>query len=106
MGIVRIEHQFAIGQLAERLVLSRSTIYYWVRDLLNEESKTAKDLREAARFRAINDVAQISAVARAGLPRQGMNMNASSPILGFAISCACASLRDASASESSSTGEL
>ncbi len=30
---MRIERQFTIDELAERLALSRSTIYYWVRDL-------------------------------------------------------------------------
>jgi len=30
---MRVERQFTIDQLAERLALSRSTIYYWVRDL-------------------------------------------------------------------------
>ncbi|MGN6371401.1 MAG: hypothetical protein ACTHM1_00175 [Solirubrobacteraceae bacterium] len=30
---LRIERQLTIDQLAERLALSRSTIYYWVRDL-------------------------------------------------------------------------
>jgi excisionase family DNA binding protein len=30
---MRIKRQFTIDELAERLALSRSTIYYWVRDL-------------------------------------------------------------------------
>ncbi len=30
---MRIERQFTIDELAERLALSRSTVYYWVRDL-------------------------------------------------------------------------
>jgi predicted transcriptional regulator len=30
---MRIERQLTIDELAERLALSRSTIYYWVRDL-------------------------------------------------------------------------
>jgi excisionase family DNA binding protein len=30
---MRVERQFTIDELAERLALSRSTIYYWVRDL-------------------------------------------------------------------------
>jgi excisionase family DNA binding protein len=30
---MRVERQLTIDELAERLALSRSTIYYWVRDL-------------------------------------------------------------------------
>jgi excisionase family DNA binding protein len=30
---LRKERQFTIDELAERLALSRSTIYYWVKDL-------------------------------------------------------------------------
>lgn len=30
---LRVERQLTIDQLAERLALSRSTVYYWVRDL-------------------------------------------------------------------------
>jgi excisionase family DNA binding protein len=30
---MRVERQFTIDELAERLAVSRSTIYYWVRDL-------------------------------------------------------------------------
>ena len=48
---MRVERQFTIDELAERLALSRSTIYYWVRDLPIAESRKAKDLREAARRR-------------------------------------------------------
>ena len=48
---MRVERQFTIDELAERLALSRSTIYYWVRDLPIAESEKAKDLREAARRR-------------------------------------------------------
>jgi hypothetical protein len=48
---MRVERQFTIDELAERLALSRTTIYYWVRDLPIAESKKAKDLREAARRR-------------------------------------------------------
>jgi hypothetical protein len=35
---MRVERQLTINQLAERLALSRSTIYYWVRDLPIEGS--------------------------------------------------------------------
>lgn len=48
---MRVERQFTIDQLAERLALSRSTIYYWVRDLPIPGSGPGGEFPEAARRR-------------------------------------------------------
>jgi transcriptional regulator with XRE-family HTH domain len=44
---MRIERQFTIDELAERLALSRSTIYYWVRGTLGVEPSTIKLQRKS-----------------------------------------------------------
>ncbi len=46
---MRIERQFTIDELAERLALSRSTVYYWVRDLPIPGSGPGGPWPEAAR---------------------------------------------------------
>lgn len=46
---MRIERQFTIDELAERLALSRSTVYYWVRDLPIPGSGPSAAWPEAAR---------------------------------------------------------
>jgi excisionase family DNA binding protein len=46
---MRIERQFTIDELAERLALSRSTIYYWVRDLPIPGSGSGGEWPESAR---------------------------------------------------------
>jgi hypothetical protein len=46
---LRIERQLTIDELAERLALSRSTIYYWVRDLPIPGSGAGGVWPEAAR---------------------------------------------------------
>jgi len=47
--LTRIERQFTIDQLAERLALPRTTIYYWVRDLPIPGSGSGGEWPEAAR---------------------------------------------------------
>jgi excisionase family DNA binding protein len=46
---MRVERQFTIDELAERLALSRSTIYYWVRDLPIPGSGSGGEWPEATR---------------------------------------------------------
>jgi predicted DNA-binding transcriptional regulator AlpA len=46
---MRIEHRFTIDELAERLAMSRSTIYYWVRDLPLPDSGSGGAWPESAR---------------------------------------------------------
>jgi AcrR family transcriptional regulator len=49
---MRIERQLTIDQLAERLALSRSTVYYWVRDLPVPVEMSRSARRQLARRRA------------------------------------------------------
>jgi AcrR family transcriptional regulator len=49
---MRVERQLTIDQLAERLALSRSTIYYWVRDLPVPVEISKSLRRQSARRRA------------------------------------------------------
>jgi excisionase family DNA binding protein len=46
---MRVERQLTIDELAERLALSRSTIYYWVRDLPIPRSGSGGEWPESAR---------------------------------------------------------
>ncbi len=46
---MRVERQLTIDELAERLALSRSTIYYWVRDLPIPGSGSGGEWPEAVR---------------------------------------------------------
>jgi predicted DNA-binding transcriptional regulator AlpA len=46
---MRVERQLTIDELAERLALSRSTVYYWVRDLPIPRSGPGGPWPEAAR---------------------------------------------------------
>jgi excisionase family DNA binding protein len=46
---MRVERQLTIDELAERLALSRSTIYYWVRDLPIPGSGSGGEWPEATR---------------------------------------------------------
>lgn len=49
---MRVERKLTIDQLAERLALSRSTIYYWVRDLPVPPEITRSGSRQTARRKA------------------------------------------------------
>jgi hypothetical protein len=48
---MRVQRQLTIDQLAERLALPRSTIYYWVRDLPISDAIRHSTPRQAARRR-------------------------------------------------------
>lgn len=48
---LRVEHGLTVDQLAERLALPRSTIYYWVRDLPLRESEPRGGATEPVRGR-------------------------------------------------------
>jgi len=61
---MRIERQLTINELAERLVLSRSTVYYWVRDLPIPGSGGG---RRGAAQRHDRDEAQVPCPAPRGL---------------------------------------
>jgi transcriptional regulator with XRE-family HTH domain len=46
---MRTERRFTLDQIAERLALPRTTIYYWIKDLPVPDEVTHRDNRQAAR---------------------------------------------------------
>jgi hypothetical protein len=48
---MRTERRFTLDQIAERLALPRTTIYYWIKDLPVSHEVTHSDKRQAARRR-------------------------------------------------------
>jgi len=48
---MRVSKKLTIDELAERLALSRSTVYYWVRDLPLEPTDASRARRTAAQRR-------------------------------------------------------
>jgi hypothetical protein len=48
---MRVDRRFTLDQIAERLALPRTTIYYWIRDLPTPHQVTHSDRRQAARRR-------------------------------------------------------
>jgi hypothetical protein len=48
---MRVDRRFTLDQIAERLVLPRTTIYYWIRDLPVPNEVNHSDRRQAARRR-------------------------------------------------------
>jgi hypothetical protein len=48
---MRVDRRFTLDQIAERLALPRTTIYYWIRDLPVPDEVTHSDSRQAARRR-------------------------------------------------------
>jgi hypothetical protein len=48
---MRVDRRFTLDQIAERLALPRTTIYYWIRDLPVPNEVNHSDRRQAARRR-------------------------------------------------------
>jgi transcriptional regulator with XRE-family HTH domain len=69
---MRVERQFTIDQLAERLALSRSTIYYWVRDLPRVETPRGAQRQEAARRRGSRTMQRRYRLLREQAYREGL----------------------------------
>ena len=69
---MRIERQFTIDELAERLALSRSTIYYWVRDLPIPGSGSGGGWPEAARRKGNRAMQRKYRVLREEAYKQGL----------------------------------
>jgi excisionase family DNA binding protein len=69
---MRIERQFTIDELAERLALSRSTIYYWVRDLPIPGSGSGGEWPEAARRKGTVAMQRKYRLLREAAYEQGM----------------------------------
>lgn len=61
---LRVDKKLTIDELAERLALSRSTIYYWVRDLPIEGSGSGTGLpTHGQRMGTRGDAAEVQAIA-------------------------------------------
>ncbi|HSZ06147.1 MAG TPA: helix-turn-helix domain-containing protein [Solirubrobacteraceae bacterium] len=69
---MRIERQLTIDELAERLALSRSTIYYWVRDLPIPGSGSGGVFPEATRRKGNRAMQRKYRLLRVPLHRRGI----------------------------------
>jgi excisionase family DNA binding protein len=69
---MRVERQLTIDELAERLALSRSTIYYWVRDLPIPGSGPGGEWPEAARRKGTAAMQRKYRLLREAAYAQGM----------------------------------
>jgi excisionase family DNA binding protein len=94
---MRVERQLTIDELAERLALSRSTIYYWVRDLPIPGSGSGGEWPEAARRKGnVAMQRKYGCCARRPMKRGAGNTRHLRTTPRFAISYACISLRGTS----------
>jgi excisionase family DNA binding protein len=69
---MRIERQLTIDELAERLALSRSTVYYWVRDLPIPGSGSGGGWPEGARRKGTPSMQRKYRLRREEAYRQGL----------------------------------
>jgi excisionase family DNA binding protein len=94
---MRIERQLTIDELAERLALSRSTVYYWVRDLPIPGSGSGGGWPEGARRKGTPALQLKYTMRREEAYRQGLQEYealAADPTSG--TSCVCTSRRGTS----------
>jgi hypothetical protein len=69
---MRVERKFTIDQIAERLALPRTTIYYWVRDLPITDAVRHSGPRQAARRRGNRAMQKKYKLLREAAYREGM----------------------------------
>ena len=69
---MRVERQLTIDQIAERLALPRTTIYYWVRDLPLAEALRHSGPRQAARRRGNRGMQRKYRLLREAAYREGL----------------------------------
>jgi hypothetical protein len=74
---MRIERRLTIDQIAERLALPRSTIYYWVRDLPITDAVRHSGPRQAARRRGNRAMQRKYRLLREDAYREGLESFAS-----------------------------
>jgi hypothetical protein len=74
---MRVQRQLTIDQLAERLALPRSTIYYWVRDLPISDAIRHSTPRQAARRRGNRAMQRKYRLLREEAYREGLESFAS-----------------------------
>jgi predicted DNA-binding transcriptional regulator AlpA len=70
---MRIERQFTIDELAERLAMSRSTIYYWVRDLPIPGSGPGGEFPASARRKGTRAMQRKYRLLREDAYREGLD---------------------------------
>jgi excisionase family DNA binding protein len=70
---MRVERQFTIDELAERLALSRSTIYYWVRDLPIPGSGPGGEFPASARRKGTRAMQRKHRLLREQAYREGLD---------------------------------
>jgi hypothetical protein len=73
----RVERRLTIDQIAERLALPRSTIYYWVRDLPVTDAVRHSGPRQAARRRGNRAMQRKYRLMREAAYREGLESFAS-----------------------------
>jgi hypothetical protein len=94
---MRTERHFTLDQIAERLALPRSTIYYWIRDLPVPNEVTHSDKRQAARRRGNRAMRRKYRLLREAAYREGEEPSTSWPrIRRSGTSWRCISRRGAS----------
>ena len=95
------ERQFTIDELAERLALPRTTIYYWVRDMPIPGSGPGGEWPEAARRKGTLAMQRKYRLLREEAYQEGLEEYAALciAIRRSATSCACISVRGTSAVE-------
>jgi excisionase family DNA binding protein len=70
---MRVERQFTIDELAERLALSRSTVYYWVRDLPIPGSGSGGEFPASARRKGTRAMQRKYRLLREQAYREGLD---------------------------------
>jgi transcriptional regulator with XRE-family HTH domain len=68
---LRADRRLTLDQIAERLALPRTTIYYWIRDLPVPHEVTHSDRRQAARRRATRAIQRTYRLRREAAYREG-----------------------------------
>jgi transcriptional regulator with XRE-family HTH domain len=69
---MRTERRFTLDEIAERLALPRTTIYYWIKDLPIPDEVTHSDKRQAARRRASRAAERKYRLLREAAYREGL----------------------------------
>jgi hypothetical protein len=69
---MRTERRFTLDEIAERLALPRTTIYYWIKDLPVPDEVTHSDKRKAARRRASRAMQRRYRLLREAAYREGL----------------------------------
>jgi transcriptional regulator with XRE-family HTH domain len=104
---LRIEKNLSLPEIAARLALPKTTIFYWIRDLPNPE---LKHVDTPARARSRAKAARTNAAKYKGLRdaayRRGSDEYPSRPSRRFATSSRCSSPRDTSERASRSQSQV